>query len=372
VNPPSLFTLDLNLSNSDFRSSFSLPQGVKVAPGLLEVGPASATLTHTGFFGLSVTGQVRALRKPDSNNDWVLKQNLNLTLRDGPFTNSIPFSGVLLQIPVPGTFESFVVVRGTNIGTSARLELRRAANGAFSMFITNLAVDVLGQNFSTFSGLASTVGQLSLSAGAPASPFKLGDFRWHASGNSSFNWNLRNGSLNFTISGGTLMDDGSGSVPGWPSGGLAIPGFTFDSRGDFEKTITMPSSFSFFGMNLGQANDTDNRYVKFKRHNGVLSVKLRDRVDFFDSTVKVGFDLNSSGTASGFFDGSFGVDFGGPLGYVHFGSVEASFDSLEPTYQFKEKVRVAGNDFRVKFGSGGARICHLYCDDRCSETLCLP
>src|SRR5204863_6713450 len=35
VNPPSLFTLDLNLSNANFRSSFSLPDGARIAPGLL-------------------------------------------------------------------------------------------------------------------------------------------------------------------------------------------------------------------------------------------------------------------------------------------------------------------------------------------------
>jgi hypothetical protein len=57
---------------------------------------------------------------------------------------------------------------------------------------------------------------------------------------------------------------------------------------------------------------------------------------------------------------------------VHFGSVDISYDSSEPTYQFREKVRVAGNDFRVKFGSGGAEICHLYCDSNgCSQTFCL-
>jgi len=243
--------------------------------------------------------------------------------------------------------------------------------GAFSLFLTNLAVDIIGKNLSTFSGLASTSGQLSMSAAPPAAPFPIGHFRWQASGNSSFDWNLRNGALSFTISPGTLRDDGN--VAGWPGGGVAVPGVTFNSNGDFEKTITMPTSFTFSGINLGQANDSDNRYIKLQRLNGVMKVKLRDRVDFFDSTAKVGFDINTSGSASGFFNASFGMDFGGFIGYVHFGNVEAEFDSSEPTYQFKEKVRVAGNDFRVKFGSGGAQVCHLYCDDDgCSQTLCLP
>ena len=124
---------------------------------------------------------------------------------------------------------------------------------------------------------------------------------------------------------------------------------------------------------MGKASDPDNRYVTFKRENGVLSLKLRDRIDFFDSTMKLKFNIDSAGNASGSLKGDFGVDFGGPLGYVEFGSVDISYDSSEPNFQFKEKVRVAGNDFRIKFGSGGARVCHLYCDDDgCSETFCLP
>ena len=368
VNPPSLFTLDLNLSNSNFRSSFSLPQGVKIAPGILEVGTASVSLTHTTFFALNVSGQVRALRKPDGVN-WAVNLSTNFTIRDGPFTNSFPLNGVLMQLPVPGTSESFVVARGG--GSNARFEVRRASSGVFSLFLTNLAVDVLGQNLGTFSGLASAAGQLTLSAGVPALPFQLGPFRWHASGNSSFDWNLKNGSLKFNISGGSLRDSGN-SVPGWPDGGLSVPNIEFDSNGDFEKTIRL-NGFTFGGIEMGKASDLDNRYVTFKRENGVLSLKLRDRIDFFDSTMKLKFNIDSAGNASGSLKGDFGVDFGGPLGYVEFGSVDISYDSNEPTYQFKEKVRVAGNDFRIKFGSGGARVCHLYCDDDgCSETFCLP
>ena len=368
VNPPSLFTLDLNLSNSNFRSSFSLPQGVKIAPGILEVGTASVSLTHTTFFALNVSGQVRALRKPDGVN-WAVNLSTNFTIRDGPFTNSFPLNGVLMQLPVPGTSESFVVARGG--GSNARFEVRRASSGVFSLFLTNLAVDVLGQNLGTFSGLASAAGQLTLSAGVPALPFQLGPFRWHASGNSSFDWNLKNGSLKFNVSGGSLKDSGN-SVPGWPDGGLSVPNIEFDSNGDFEKTIRL-NGFTFGGIEMGKASDPDNRYVTFKRENGVLSLKLRDRIDFFDSTMKLKFNIDSAGNASGSLKGDFGVDFGGPLGYVEFGSVDISYDSNEPTYQFKEKVRVAGNDFRIKFGSGGARVCHLYCDDDgCSETFCLP
>ncbi|MBK8001977.1 MAG: choice-of-anchor D domain-containing protein [Verrucomicrobia bacterium] len=370
VNPPSLFTLDLNLSNANFRSNFSLPDGAPIAPGLLEIGPSSASLSHTSFFSLRLSGQVRALRKPDGES-WALNITTNITLSEGPFTNTLPLVGTVLAVPVPGTSQNFLTARGTNVGGTARVELRRAGNGAFSLFLTNLAVDVLGQNLGRFSGLASQSGQLTLSAGAPASPFVLGPWRWHASGNSSFDWNLKNGSLKFNLSGGSLRDSGN-SVPGWPDGGLNMPGIEFDSTGDFEKTITL-NSLNFDGIVLGQADDAGDRYVTFKRENGVLSLKVRDRIEFFDSTMKIKFNINSAGAVSGSFKGSFGVDFGGLIGFVEFGNVEMSYDSSEPTYQFKEKIRVAGNNFRVKFGSGGARVCYLYCDDNgCSEVFCLP
>lgn len=370
VNPPSLLTFDMNLSNASFRSVFSLPQGAVIAPGLLEMGPSSVSLSHTSFFALNLNGQVRALRKPDGQS-WAVNINTNLTFAEGPFTNTVPLIGTVLQLPVPGTSVNFIVARGTNVGGTARVELRRGSNGAFSLFLTNLAVDVMGQNLGRFAGLASQSGQLTLSAGAPASPFVLGPWRWHASGNSSFDWNVKNGSMKFNLSGGSLRDSGS-SVPGWPDGGLTMPGIEFDSEGDFEKTITL-NSLTFDGISLGNAPDAGDRYVTFKRDDGVLSLKIRDRVDFFDSSMKLKFNINSAGSVSGSFKGSFGVNFGFPIGFVEFGSVDISYDSSEPTFQFKQKVRVAGNDFRIKFGSGGGQVCHLYCDgDGCSEVFCLP
>jgi len=97
-----------------------------------------------------------------------------------------------------------------------------------------------------------------------------------------------------------------------------------------------------------------------------LALSLRDRQDFFGSSMKIGFDINSAGGAYGFFDGSFGVDFG---------SVNLTYDSspADPGYQFSGQLRVGGNDFSVKFGSGGAQACYLFCDQNgCTEVLCLP
>jgi hypothetical protein len=55
---------------------------------------------------------------------------------------------------------------------------------------------------------------------APAAPFALGPFRWHASGSCEFRWNLKQGAVSFRLPGGVLKDSGN-SVPGWPDGGLS-------------------------------------------------------------------------------------------------------------------------------------------------------
>jgi hypothetical protein len=65
----------------------------------------------------------------------------------------------------------------------------------------------------------------------------------------------------------------------------------------------------------------------FKPVNGVLTGALRDQRDFFGSAMNVGFDINSSGSASGVFKGSFGADFGAPIGYVHFSGVNLGYHS---------------------------------------------
>jgi hypothetical protein len=180
-------------------------------------------------------------------------------------------------------------------------------------------------------------------------------------------WNIKNGSLAFRLAGGTV----SNNVAGW-AGGLSFPDIAFDSRGDFNQTITLPG-FTFDGISLGLAADSSDRYVTFKRKNGVLSMSLRDKQDFFDGSASVGFDFDSNAHVSGFFSAAFGADFGWPIGYVPFGSVSTSYDSSRTPYQFLGDLNIAGNDFRVKFGSGGASVCHLICGPTgCAETICLP
>jgi hypothetical protein len=61
------------------------------------------------------------------------------------------------------------------------------------------------------------------------------------------------------------------------------------------------------------------------------------------------------------------------VGLVEFGHVHLSYDSDEPSFQFRDDFSIFGVDARLKFGSSGARACLLYCDDDgCSETDCIP
>ena len=222
----------------------------------------------------------------------------------------------------------------------------------------------------TFNNTVNSSGLISFMVNPPASPFVIGPFGWMPSGPSRLDWNIRNGALSFTLAGGSLTNS-FGSVANWPNASLSFPSVTFDSRGDFEQTITLPS-FSFHGIGLGNAADAADRYVSLRRVDGVFSCAVRDQRDFFGSTMSLGFDISSSGSASGFFKGGFGVDFGPPIRYVYFGGVNRDYNSGASPYQFTGQLRAVGNDFRIQFGSGGGRACHLWCNgSNCSETICL-
>jgi photosystem II stability/assembly factor-like uncharacterized protein len=364
VTPAATLNLDFNLvgTNPVFAGNFSLPSGWKPAPGLLEFGSSSLTLGYTNFFSLSSTGQVRALKKPDGT--WGFAQNLNLQFRDGPFTNTIVLPSSILQIFLPGTATEFLQVHG---GASSFLKFRRDAAGVFAMDLQNLSLDMMGRTLTSLSGTASTAGLLTLSVAPPVSPFALGQFTWNPSGSSTFKWNIKNGALSFHLAGGTVA---STAIAGFTDS-LSFPDVDFDNQGDFNYTITLPV-FTFNGIGLGLADDTNDRFVTFKRKNGVLSLSLRDKQPFFDGYTSLGFDFDSAGNTSGFFNGVFAADFGFPLGNINFGSVSASYNSALTPYQFVSQFNLAGNDFRIKFGSGGAAACHLVCGPTgCAETLCL-
>jgi hypothetical protein len=101
-------------------------------------------------------------------------------------------------------------------------------------------------------------------------------------------------------------------------------------------------------------------------------MRVRGQQTFFGSSMQEGFDINSSGAVSGFFSGSFGVDFGFPMGQIDFGNVYLGYDSGQPTYQFQGRLRVGMNDFSLQVGSGGGQVCHLLCDgSTCTTTICL-
>lgn len=364
VTPPSSLELIYD-SAGHFRGTFSLPQGWKVAPSLLEFGSSSLTLAHTNFFYLSCYGQARALRKPDGN--WAYQQNRTLTFRDGPFTNSVPLADPLFEINLPGSTMNFLRTKG---GATSSFELRRDNSGNVTAELKNLGLEVMGLDLGRRSLSVSTSGNVSYAA-TPSAPFRIGSFGWSTTGSSHLDWNIKNGALSFTLAGGTLANT-YGLVAGWPGAGLSFPTVTFDSQGDFYQKITLPS-VSFDGIALGQADDENDRYVVFKRVNGVLTCALRDQREFFGSTMSIGFDIHSSGSSSGFFKGSFGVDFPAPLGRVEFGNVNLTYNSGGDPYQFDGQVRVLANDFRIQFGSGGGRVCHLWCgSSTCNPAVCVP
>jgi hypothetical protein len=217
----------------------------------------------------------------------------------------------------------------------------------------------MNQAVSTTSLAVSSAGLVTWSSSPPGSPFELGPFRWTPGGSSTLYWNIKNGSLSFTLAGGTVT---APTVTGWPN--PQFPSTTFDSKGNFENTISLAT---FRSMSLGSGG-----YATFKRSGGVLSMRVRGQQSFFGSSMQEGFDINSAGSVTGFFSGSFSVDFGAPMGRIDFANVYLSYDSTQPSYQFQGQLRVALNDFRIQVGSAGGQVCHLLCDGgSCTPTLCL-
>jgi len=360
---PSELSFGFDRVKTNFAAQVSLPNGLPIVPGLAELGPnTDFSITYTSRFALVTHGEFRALRKP-GNADWAVKQSLDLELRDGPFHIPIDLPASILRIPVPGTSEEFFEAHG---GTEA-LSLDRNASGVLSVTLTNVGVDFLGRPVAMVSGVVNSSGLIALQSVSSSDVYEIGPFRWNASGRSSFEWNVRNGALKFSLPGGTLTAP-NGAVPGW-TGGLAFPPVSFDSAGDFDITISL-EDFSFDNILLGQASNDEDRYARLKRKRGVLTMQLHDQQDFFDGYTLLDFTITgtglSSSTVTGLAQANTKVNFG--LFTHDFGTVTMTYNSARTDYQF----RYSSGGFSLNFGTAGARACQRVCGPLGCDEFCVP
>jgi hypothetical protein len=175
-------------------------------------------------------------------------------------------------------------------------------------------------------------------------------------------WNVRTGVLKVNLSPSQLKAVGVG---GWPSDGVAFPGFEFDSSGDFNHRIALPD-FSFDEIDLGGGGNINKNHLRFKRQSGVLTLSIRNQQNFFGNVNNVSLDIASSGQASGSFYGTF-------LG----AAISMDYDSGADPYQFNTRAQILGVGYSLYFGSGGARYCQLLCGlnqelEDCGEVFCIP
>jgi hypothetical protein len=280
-------------------------------------------------------------------------QPLNFVATEGPFTHTIN------NLPNPLLNLGFMAI-GTDASSS--IHIQRSASGVFSVGMNSLRVDLLGRSFTALSGNASATGLLALSASPPASPFVLGPFRLETTQNSQVLWNVRDGSLVVNLSPSQLKAVG---VTGWPTAGVSFPGFQIDSTGDFNHRILLPN-FTFDGIALGGGSAINDNHLRLKRQSGVVSGSIRHQQDFFGNTNIVSLDINSAGSVSGSFYGSF-------LG----AGISMTYNSTAAPYQFNTRSRIGGVGYSLYFGSGGARYCQLVCGLNqpladCTELFCFP
>ena len=73
-------------SENSFSMVFSTGSNLNIIPGLLEVGPALATLTQskTSVYDLTIKAQVKALKNPVSG-QWILSHSSDVRLSNGNF-----------------------------------------------------------------------------------------------------------------------------------------------------------------------------------------------------------------------------------------------------------------------------------------------
>lgn len=366
LNPPVDMTIDLQ-TGGDFSLDFNTLDDLILLPGIAEIGPGMVQLQKSGaFHALTLDGTLRLLQQP---NGWAFEQPVSFAAEEGPF------SYVVDQLPDP-LFNAGIAAIGTS-GSSA-ITLTRDTQGAFSVSVANLHADLFGQTLGNLSGTASTSGDLTLSATAPANPFILGPFRAQASNAVSLDWNVISGDLVLNLPQTTLTAPG---VAEWPAGGVTMPAVTIDTTGDFTHRFALPT-FDFDGIAITAGGGLNDNYLELKKTGTQYSLALKDHRTFFASTMDLSLAINSLGNVSGTFAGNIIVDanFGSPFnfGTIDFGALTLTYDSGASSDQFKLRRNALGQNFGIYFGSNGARFCTLLsCTsssgfDGCTEWLCLP
>ena len=148
------------------------------------------------------------------------------------------------------------------------------------------------ENFTT---KITTGGEISLEL-ASRKTLHVGPFNLETNGKSQLSFKMRTPQLAVNVSGGKLKS--RASINGWPSNGVTIPNFNFDSSGDFKVYL---HSFSFDGISISTSG---SNYAMLERKNGTVSVTIRNRTILLGCNMSLEFDISSMGAVTGKLTGS--------------------------------------------------------------------
>jgi hypothetical protein len=332
-----------------------------VIPAVVEFGPGT-TLAFTNAVSGSIrvstfrtSGDLRLLAKPGGG--FAVTQPFNFSASDGPFTNAITsFPATLLDTPL------LKITPATN----PRLEVRRSAAGVFGLSLANFNLSLLGGANTLVSG--SLVGtRINLTAGRTIA---LGSLRYDATGPATVDWDFDGPTFRASVQPGTL------TLPLIDRGIPFSSGFTIDTAANFSRKITLPA-LGFDGIGVNGGGPLEHNFLRFYRENGVAGVELRDRRTFFDNSFKLAININTGGQASGTFAGSLAIRNFLGCDVIGIPNLTLNYNSAFTDFQFRQDVKLetcltGSHDFRVRFGTAGAKFCHLVCVNGCAEDLCLP
>jgi photosystem II stability/assembly factor-like uncharacterized protein len=375
--PPGNLQIEVDVraasANRHAFARFSTLDDLPLAPGLLVLGPGSASLDiglnpaqpHLSF---ALNGSLRALAKPDGSG-WVVNRSYNFLFDPKlPAIAPITFS-TRTQLADLGLLRLFAP-SGATIGPSF--------NGStFSVGANNLELDFFRSG--EFMGTSASVesdGTFSLDATLPVNGLGAGMVQLVPQSTSqrtaSVVINPLQGALSVKFPG--LFVNSKASL--WEENRVELKPFTFDSE-DFSIRVPLPG-ISFAKFEMERTGLDEDNYFEFTRSPDETKVKLRNRQDLFLGALKLGFTASSSGSLTGSLSGRLGLEGPSPLDAVS-DRVSIDFRS-SPAPEFVLNRHFFGIGARLQLGTNlkaGGRACLLEFGSskplrEQAETLCLP
>ncbi|BET66413.1 hypothetical protein ASA1KI_13310 [Opitutales bacterium ASA1] len=332
-----------------------------VVPDLVEFGPSTVQFAVSPTVGLGVSGTVNLLRRPD--NPAVF------------FYANRPFAYALGDpTPVQGsgttTLVDFGFARLRGDATS-QLVFEQDAAGVFTVGATGLLLDGwgLGSPANRVGATFTTSGVASFTLDPPASGLQLGAIRFKpkSQGDRTSSLVLDLFQRDFRVE---IPPSFVNSTVGfWANDTIGHDGLVIDSSADFEVRVPLPSSLGGIAVDGG---DIDDNHLIYERKGGSVGFRARAAQELLLGDMTLRFSATSD-SVDGTFSGTARV----PVTGTRLGSIAISYDSDAPSFQFSKRFGFTLGDYRVQFGTGGARLCNLVCfpgDDLadCDVGLCAP